>query len=291
MSRANQRKYLPGTALELSLLLGLVLTGCTGTPAVPSGKPVPESRDEFLDLGQGRVHFHIIRGASPTILLECGGGSNWGQWKKLQPEIARATGLTVISYDRPGFGDSQLPSLAYDPAVEMRQLHGGLKRLGVDRQLILVGHSYGALLNQLYASKYPRTIRGVVLIDPNSVAFMDSIGGARVLNAEVPDRMPEPVEANKRIIAGFERAIEVFRPTTFPADIPIVIITAGKPWWPTEERNKLFRASHEGIVGDNRNRSLVVAEGSGHVVTTDRPDVVLSAITNVISKTQKHHSQ
>ena len=279
------------TALKLLLLtMGLIMTGCTGVPpkTVPSGKPVSESKDEFLDLGQGRVHFHIIRGESPTILLECGGGSNWGQWKKLQPEIARATGLTVVSYDRPGFGDSELPSSAYDPAVEMRQLHSGLKRLGVDQQLILVGHSYGALLNQLYASKYPRNIRGIVLIDPNSVAFMDSIGGARVLNKEVPDPMPEPVEANKRVIAGFERAIEMFRSTAFPTDIPMVVITAGKPWWPTEERNKLFRASHEGIVAGNRNGSLVVAEGSGHVVTTDRPDVVLSAITNVISKTQKH---
>ena len=271
------------TALELSLLtLGLVMMGCTGVPpkTVPSGKPVSESKDEFLNLEQGRVHFHIIRGASPTILLECGGGSNWGQWKKLQPEIARATGLTVVSYDRPGFGDSELPSLAYDPSVEMRQLHSGLTHLGVDQQLILVGHSYGALLNQLYASKYPKSIRGVVLIDPNSVAFMDSIGGAGVLNKEFPDPVPEPVEANKRIVAQFERAVEMFRLAAFPADIPMVVITAGKPWWPTEERNKLFRASHESIVVGNRNRSLVVAEGSGHVVPTDRPDFVLSPLPN-----------
>jgi len=127
-------------------------------------------------------------------------------------------------------------------------------------------------------------VRGVVLIDPNSVAFMDSIGGVRALEKEIPKQLPEPVEANKRVLAGFERALETFRSTAFPSDVPMVVITAGKPWWPTEERNKLFRASHESIVRGNPNRLLVVAEGSGHNVPMDRPDIILSAISNVVAR-------
>src|SRR5687767_11176736 len=105
----------------LLLTLILVMTGCLGPQSNNAlrKQPATEPRDEFLDLGQGRVHFRVIRGASPAILLECGGGGDWSQWKSLQPEIARVTGLAVVSYDRPGFGESDLPSTAYDALQEM----------------------------------------------------------------------------------------------------------------------------------------------------------------------------
>jgi len=269
----------------LSLLL-LVMTACVSPqrPKTPSEKIAAEPQNEFLDPGHGRLRFCVIRGNLPAIVLESGGSENASQWKSLQPEIARLTGLAVVSYDRPGFGDSELPSSPYDATLEMQDLKVALKRLRLANEVILVGHSYGGLLNQLYASQNPKSVRGVVLIDPNSVEFVDSIGGARVLEKELPKQLPEPVEANKRVLAGFERAIETFRPTAFPSDVPVVVITAGKPWWPTEERNRLFRAAHESIVRGNPNRSLVVAEGSGHRVTADRPDIVLSAITNIVAR-------
>jgi pimeloyl-ACP methyl ester carboxylesterase len=275
-----------GYHAAFALILFLAMTGCVSpqrheaSPEKIAGEP----QEEFLDPGHGRLRFCVIRGNLPAIVLESGGAENASQWKSLQPEIARLTGLAVVSYDRPGFGDSELPASPYDAALEMQDLKVALKRLRLARGVILVGHSYGGLLNQLYASQNPKSVRGVVLIDPNSVEFMDSIGGVRVLEKEIPKQLPEPVEANKRVLAGFERAIETFRPAAFPSDVPMVVITAGKPWWPTEERNRLFRSSHESIVRGNPNRLLVVAEGSGHRVTADRPDIVLSAITNVVAR-------
>lgn len=269
---------------SLLLILLLAVTGCVRQQRLGASSENirGEPKEEFLDPGHGRLRFCVIRGNLPAIVLESGGAENASQWKSLQPEIARLTGLAVVSYDRPGFGDSELPSSPYDATLEMQDLAVALKRLGLAREVILVGHSYGGLLNQLYAAQNPKSVRGVVLIDPNSVEFMDSIGGVRALEKEIPKQLPEPVEANKRVLAGFERAIETFRPTAFPADVPMVVITAGKPWWPTEERNRLFRASHESIVRSNPNRLLVIAEGSGHNVPMDRPDIVLSAISNVI---------
>jgi pimeloyl-ACP methyl ester carboxylesterase len=271
---------------SLLLLLLLVMTGCICSQRsdVLSKKIASEPQDEFVDVGHGRLRFRVIRGNSPAIVLESGGAMDSSQWNSLQPEIARLTGLAVVSYDRPGFGESELPSSPYDAAVEMRDLKAALKCLGLPRKVILVGHSYGGMLNQLYAWQNQKDVRGVVLIDPNSVAFMDSIGGAQTLTKETPKELPKPVEANRRVLAGFQNSIETVRPTSFPRDVPMVVITAGKPWWPTEERNKLFRASHEGIVRNNPQRTLVIAEGSGHNVTAERPDVVLSAITNVVAR-------
>jgi len=268
------------------------MSGCV-SPQQPEASSIKnrEPQDEFLDLGHGRIHFRVIYGNLPAIVLESGGGMDSSQWKSLQPEIARLTGLAVVSYDRPGFGESDLPSSAYDAALEMQHLQEGLKRLGLEKQVILVGHSYGGFLNQYYASKYSRSVRGVVLIDPGTVGIVDAFGGSKAVvkeaEAEVkydgPEPAPKRILALKRFFAGYSDAIETFRSTAFP-NVPMILISAGKPWWPTEERNKLWRAGHESVVAGYPNRSLVVAEGSGHTVTADRPDVVLLAITNIVAR-------
>lgn len=289
--------------IGFQLLLSILVLNVAGCPAAPSriispGSLVTELTEEFLTLGNSRVHFSIIHGASPTILLESGGGRDSSDWNNLQPEIARLTGLTVVSYDRPGFGQSDLPSSAYDAVLEMQHLQEGLKQIGLEKQVILVGHSYGGLLNQYYASTYSQSVRGVVLIDPGTVRSTDDFGGsiavAKEAEAEVrydgSDPVPKRILALRRFLAGFPDAIETFRTTAFP-DIPLIVISAGNPWWPTEEKNKIWRASHESIVAGHPNRSLVVAEGSGHVVMADRPDIVLSAIQDMVVKIQKSHSQ
>ena len=246
--------------------------------------PVAEPEEAFVDPGHGRLRFRVIRGAAPTIVLESGAGEDSSQWASLQPDIFEATGLAVASYDRAGFGQSELPDWPYDATREVGDLRAGLKLLGLGGKVILVGHSYGALLTQLYSSQDPKNISAVVLVDPQTVEFVDSIGGARTLTTDLPEPMPDPAEANRRLMAGFADAIEAFRTAAIPTHVPMVVITAGKPWWPTEERGKAYRAAHENIVRDNPHRSLVVAEGSGHYVTADRPDVVVSAVRGIVAR-------
>jgi len=70
----------------------------------------------------------------------------------------------------------------------------------------------------------------------------------------------------------------------FPRNIPLIVITAGKPWWPTQKQSDAYRAGHEAIVAGAPNRSLVVADGSGHNIPGERPDVVISSILDLIRK-------
>jgi pimeloyl-ACP methyl ester carboxylesterase len=65
------------------------------------------------------------------------------EWNALAPRLAQETGATVIAYDRAGFGKSDLPETKYDLREDTAALWRGLGTLGLDRNLILVGHSYG----------------------------------------------------------------------------------------------------------------------------------------------------
>jgi pimeloyl-ACP methyl ester carboxylesterase len=72
----------------------------------------------------------------------------------------------VCSYDRAGDGWSDLgphPRTLHQIVLE---LHTLLEKAGVEPPFILVGHSYGGWLVQLYASTYPAQARGMVLVDP-----------------------------------------------------------------------------------------------------------------------------
>jgi pimeloyl-ACP methyl ester carboxylesterase len=122
--------------------------------------------------------------------------------------------LAVVSYDRAGFGESDLPSSPYNALGEVAGLRKGLERLGLAKAVLLVGHSYGGLLNQLYAHKYPKSVKGIVLIDPNTVAFVDAIGGPRQL-MEIPFPTTPPLsklqQAGIRQITSFDKTVELVR--------------------------------------------------------------------------------
>jgi len=142
--------------------------------------------------------------------LESGGGADSSQWSALQPELNRRTGWAVISYDRAGFGESDLPSTPYNAIEEVAGLRVGLERLGPAKKVVLVGHSYGGLLNQLYAHQYSKSVKGIGLIDSNTVAFVDAIGGPKqLMEIPFPTTPPRPLGSGLRICDS--RGIAIIR--------------------------------------------------------------------------------
>jgi pimeloyl-ACP methyl ester carboxylesterase len=79
-------------------------------------------------------------------------------------ERASARGYDAIAFDRPGYGYSERPPRDQAaPADQARLIHGALKRMGVEKPII-VGHSWSALLALTYALQYPDGVAGVVTL-------------------------------------------------------------------------------------------------------------------------------
>src|SRR5262245_7544976 len=64
-----------------------------------------------------------------------------------------------------GFGRSPKPDIDYTVDDHLAALREMLSRLGVvDRPLVILGHSLGAILAAEYAARYPNDVAGLILL-------------------------------------------------------------------------------------------------------------------------------
>jgi pimeloyl-ACP methyl ester carboxylesterase len=146
--------------------------------------------DTLVNVGNYRLHFRVYPGSLPAVLLEAGGGADASYWDGLAPAIACETGASIITYDRAGYGESDLPDTSYDIRLEVAGLWRGLEKLELADSLILLGHSWGGMLILVTACEHPEEVRGLVFLDAMNVEFIDAIGGADALKNHPLLRFP-----------------------------------------------------------------------------------------------------
>ncbi|MBN1224986.1 MAG: alpha/beta hydrolase [Candidatus Aminicenantes bacterium] len=281
-------------AISLSLFFGL--SGAAAFPDVPDlSFQELKTVETMVQVGKYRLNFKVIKGSRLTILLEAGGGMDSTEWSKMVPELAKKTGGTVVSYDRAGFGKSDLPET---PSSDMREegdwLWQGLKQLGLAKNLILVGHSYGGWLIRLIANDHPDAIIGMVFVDPFTTEFVDTLGveyldnhpmaGKLPFDTSHPEKLTKIERALARMVGkGLGPKVEIMRKTSIPTGIPVRVITCGKPFLPKLEEQQAWRRAHEQMTASIERAVLIVAEQSAHMVPWSQPDVIVEAVMEIIN--------
>jgi pimeloyl-ACP methyl ester carboxylesterase len=273
--------------LKLFILLQVVIIVFIATDGgfVPALKRETGSpADTMIEIDEVNLHFMISRGGETTVLLEAGGGADASQWTEIQKRLSIETAATVISYDRPGFGGSDLPGTPYDLVKEVKNLHECLARLGTKR-IILVSHSYGAFLTLAYQSAFPQNVDGIILLDPNSVRFVDSVGASMLsrLPFDTSGSLTKLQKAEVRQATALERTMESVRAMTFAKEIPVTVVTAGVGWWPFARLNEWWRDSHKQIAQQVNSGTLVVAEGATHNIPAQKAELVVKLIKDQLN--------
>jgi len=285
-----------GNLLMGALLWAIWIFGAG--PARASGIPSEqemEAVETLVEIGHIHLNFCVIPGGKPTILLEAGGGLDSREWKRLGPRLAKETGAAIVAYDRAGFGKSDLPETPHDMRREIEWLWQGLNKLELQKDLILVGHSFGGWMIRLFASEHPEVVRGMVFVDPFSNEIVDLLGmeyldnhvlaGKILFDTSEPEKLSKFQRAVVRMVGeGLRPKMEVMRETSLPAGIPVVVITSGRPFLPKKEDQEAWRSSHEQLAASIDGATLVVAEKSDHMVPGRQPDVVIEAVKNVIDR-------
>jgi pimeloyl-ACP methyl ester carboxylesterase len=275
-------------------LLALALMMPASTLATAQEQPA-QAVEKLVDVGGYNLNFRVIQGEGLTILLEAGGGMDSTEWNALAPRLAKETGATVVAYDRAGFGKSDLPETKCDLREDTAALWRGLRTLGLDRNLILVGHSYGGLLIRFEAAEHPEAVRGLVFIDPFTVEFVDTLGieycnnhpmmGKLPFDVSQPEKLSKVQRAMVRMVgapgSNLSEKMAVMHKAVIPEGIPVMVITAGIAFLPKPEEFKAWREAHERFTTSMKGAKLVVAEKSGHMIPFSEPDLFVSVVSEV----------
>ena len=80
------------------------------------------------------------------------------------------------------------------------------------------------------------------------------------------------------MVATFPGLIEVVDRLEPGLPQPMVVITAGKPWWGKPDIDRAWRRSHEALVAQRKQRRLITAEGSDHGIPEQRPEAIVTAV-------------
>jgi pimeloyl-ACP methyl ester carboxylesterase len=280
-----------------------------------SSYPAP---GKLIDVGGYRLHLSCTgtaRLGSPTVILEAGSGNSSLAWSKVQPGVASFT--RVCSYDRAGYGWSDTGPLPSTAGRMVTELHTLLARAGVAGPYVLVGHSYGGLIMQLYTYTYPQQVAGLVLVEsmhadqfrypdlhfgapPSICQALASLGIVRLFGLAAPGYVAEfPLAAQPAAkaqfnqtrfcqtasdeYAGLEESFAQVRAAQHPlGHLPLVVLTHGHPYLGSQgERD--WQALQRDLASLSSDSRSIIATRSEHYIQLEQPDLVIAAIKQVLT--------
>ena len=298
-----------------AVIVGLVVT--SALQAVLSNltlrnNPAP---GELVALDGRQVHLLCAGDGSPSVILEAGLPGNSLAWMSVFSEIAEFT--RVCAYDRPGYGWSDPTTSDRTAETIVQELRMILQVTGTKTPYVLVGHSFGGLLMQLYATRFPDDCAGVVLVDSShpdqahrtldlqeidgiasALKILGPLGLARML-FPVPAGAPSSRESSvreqekdllmttrtlrtvTREMSGLRESLrQVGASSVDLGNKPLIVLTEGR------RRAEFWYAMQEDLSRLSTNSEWQVVEDAGHFIQHDRPDVVVGAVRRVVRKLQ-----
>ena len=243
-----------------------------------------QGTDDFIDVQGDRLHFRVLIGSGVPILFEAGGGDDGTVWTNITKPVRDITDATVITYDRAGFGKSELN--AQQQAIDrhgiqngIEELEAALQRLGYDGNIMLVAHSYGALYATLYAARHPTLVKAAVLIDGSSACWFTD-GWMKTFGEKWQgEKKPEPEQwGNYYQSANLPRTVEIMRSTPFPPEIPVIDLVSENPPFSNNADIARWKDCHRQFVNAQPNREGITACRCGHYIFRDNPPLVIHAI-------------
>ncbi|MFS2003497.1 alpha/beta fold hydrolase [Duganella sp. CT11-25] len=148
----------------LALAAGVIPSAFAAASAQPDAGSAFAVPHQLVDIGGGRkMNIYCSgKGATTVVFDSSSGDAGWG-WFRVQPEVAKHTRACV--YDRAGLGFSDPAKRPNTSENVVEDLHKLLAAAGETAPYILVGNSLGGANVQVYTYRYPKEVKGLVLVE------------------------------------------------------------------------------------------------------------------------------
>jgi pimeloyl-ACP methyl ester carboxylesterase len=241
-----------------------------------------------------QITLYVSGKSGPVVVLEAGGGTSHRAWQRVQPALAGIT--RVVSYDRPGYLNSDSCSSQRDALTIAKELKLALTIAGIQPPYILSGWSLGGTFIRVYAGLFPQDVIGMVLVDPAPEGFYPR------LKKEIPEFVAEEAKYINEVMNGkgpqgekgemkqFDSSMSQARRSDAMHSTPTtLLIAAGKVegGQDRDQSNPINRAWVEELViwGKKRpNLEYRIITNSGHNIARFQPDTVINAIKHHIER-------
>ena len=257
-----------------------------------------------LNLGRYQLAYRCAGAGRPTVVLEAGGGCTQDSWAQVFDLIAQFT--SVVSYDRAGLGASD-PGLRRRTCQDMvRDLHDLLCAAKIAEPYVLVGHSFGGQIVRLFAHDYPQDVVGMVLVD--AVHHEQNARALALMPPASTSDSPRLTNWRELLLDGYTddehwdpegidmgRSDAQVRAVGNLGSLPVVVLTARDHGEPPPDLPAAFLAAYDGMFQELQ-RDLaqlstrgkhIIAEHSGHFIQLDEPELVVTAIQQVVEMAHK----
>ncbi|MGG1440958.1 alpha/beta hydrolase [Brevibacillus laterosporus] len=232
-----------------------------------------------------RLYCKYSRHVTPSVILIAGLGDSCDTWNEVQERIAQET--STFSYDRAGLGRSQEAPVPRTCLDLVEELAGLLLTLDVKPPYLVVGHSFGGLVARLYASLYPHTIFGMILVDAapeyKELVYEKVLSGK--LAAKNREYYENPMRNSEKIdkIKSYQQIVD----HTGQGNYPLSIIIRGLPDegsadWPSQEILEIEQRLQADFKRLSTASKVRVATYSGHYIHHDEPEIVIEEILMMV---------
>jgi pimeloyl-ACP methyl ester carboxylesterase len=223
--------------------------------------------------------------------------------------------VRVCSFDRPGYGWSDISPKPPLPSIHAEELHSLLQRAREKPPFVLVGHSLGGFDVLMYAHRYPEQVLGVVLVDSSHPGSYTQFGwrdrvGLRFFEFTAPFGLPRwrkwclqghPEIADQK--AAFNCQPHIFKTNyqlwkAYPAaseevvsipsigSIPLVVISRdphrSHDAYLNQTTEQEWVRHQEDLLRLSSNSRHVIAQGSSHAVPVERPDTIVDQVRQLV---------
>lgn len=234
----------------------------------------------------GETLEYVSAGVGPaTVVLVNGAGGPIEGWYKVFGPLAGF--CRVFAYNRPGIGGSGKPQTAQTGSHLVASLRGLLQAAGLAPPYLLVGHSLGGLIVNLYARLHPAEVAAVLLLDATAPADVEcqprfETGLQRALR-RVLSWLPQ--DARAEVCHVGTTVAELQAAPDFPA-IPLAVLSGNRPAmaWATPAEALAARAQHQRELAALSPLGVhLIAERSGHFPQLSEPQRVVDTIHTLIA--------